>query len=223
MSTNAMLDSASPLTPSDLVLLNGEQFAQGRSWAERIELINIDAAVDAKQLGQTMLAAAFLANEQAGAIRLEVHQNEKKTFLFGRLTVKELYITPGVSEAVWPKFSLESLVHTFFESQVKTVSDFIQFWMPGDYNNPWKEVGNLIYKGLADRGLLEVSVDAISERQLWGKSGYVLPDHVASLARQQPIDPVRQLLATRMQARPEVELLVKEINSAIDQCRKQYY
>lgn len=87
MSTEPMLGPTSLLAPSELILLNGDQFAREKRLGERVELINIDAAVDARELGEAVLAAAFLANEQAGAVHLEMRQ---KRALFGLRRYEEL-------------------------------------------------------------------------------------------------------------------------------------
>ena len=71
MSTSASPVSIGPLAPSELVLFKGEQFAK-KSFSGNIKLLHTDIKVSAKRVGQAIMLAALLANEQTGAVRLEV-------------------------------------------------------------------------------------------------------------------------------------------------------
>jgi hypothetical protein len=61
MSLEPVLDPPSLLAPSEQILLKGDQFAGEERLGKRVELININVAVDARELGEAMVAAAFLA------------------------------------------------------------------------------------------------------------------------------------------------------------------
>jgi hypothetical protein len=62
------------LTPSEQVFLNGEKFAQKGGPFGKVRLMHLDQEVNATQLVQMALAAAFLINEQTGTLRLELRQ-----------------------------------------------------------------------------------------------------------------------------------------------------
>ena len=84
MSTYASTVSTAPLSPSELVLLKGEQFAK-KSFSGNIKLLHIDNKVSAKEIGQVMLMVALLANEQTGTVHLEVGQ-KKPSWAYAKLT-----------------------------------------------------------------------------------------------------------------------------------------
>src|SRR5438874_1851638 len=69
-------DPMPPLTPSEIVLVRGERFADAKRpialLPGRTTLLDGSACVRSKQLVTTMLAAALLAQQQAGSIRLEI-------------------------------------------------------------------------------------------------------------------------------------------------------
>lgn len=136
---------------------------------------------------------------------------------------------PGAHAITWPADSLESqlrLQAELFQSEAgkegNYVSEIIYWWLGHDHQYPWKAVGNLIYAGLAKRGLLEEAPGARSKQVLYGKSGLVLPAQTAALARQQPVEPVRQLLATCRHTRPEVwNALIQGINKGLGERRNR--
>ncbi len=74
MFTNTV-DPDHPLTPSELVYLNGEMFAK-KVLLGNVDLIHSDEKVSLIQLGGAILATAILASEQAGALRLEVRERK---------------------------------------------------------------------------------------------------------------------------------------------------
>jgi hypothetical protein len=216
------------LAPSELVLLKGDRFAAERVFGERVELITVHAAVDARALGEMMLATAFLANEQAGAVHLVVRQ---RTVLFGLLKPDELYVVPGEQTVSWPAHSFESRLHPTarrLQAEAGTdrnhVSEIVSRWLNGEYRRPWEEIANLAHAGLARRGLLERDRRTGLKRLFHGEHGHVLPGQTAALAREQSLEPIWQLLATCRQTRPEVwRLLVRRINNGISSCRESSY
>ena len=98
---------ANLLAPSELILLYDRFAAEGK-FGRRRELIYAHSAVDARALGELMLAAAFLANEQAGAVHLELRQ---QTVLFSLLKLDKLYVVPDAQAVSWPAHSFESRLH----------------------------------------------------------------------------------------------------------------
>ena len=70
--------AASMLTPSELLLLFGDQFAQKVGmigWGNHTTILS-GAPVGAEPLSQLLFAAAILANERAGLIRLNQQQTK---------------------------------------------------------------------------------------------------------------------------------------------------
>jgi hypothetical protein len=98
------IDPTQPLSPSELVLFNGEKFAK-KVMLGNIKLMHIDASVSNAQLGKAIITAAVLAAESAGNIKLEVRQEKA---LFGLRKVKNLYANPTPHQSEWPQFSLEA-------------------------------------------------------------------------------------------------------------------
>src|SRR3712207_5012999 len=104
--------TAGELAPSELALLSAEEFTTaqvllGATGDPQVRLLHADFTVSARQLGQGLLAIALLANEQAGAIRLE--PRPKKTLL-GLSSADTLYADPAGDAATWPASSLEARV-----------------------------------------------------------------------------------------------------------------
>ncbi len=133
MFTNT-LDPDNPLTPSELVFLNGEQFAK-KVTLGNVDLMHTGEKVSLAQLTGTILAAAILACEQAGAFRLEFR--DRKAML-GLRKVRELFTvppTPGVTcrKIAWkPPFLSWRLT---WRRRIKTIST--AFSTPGCVKTAW--------------------------------------------------------------------------------------
>ena len=215
MSTSASPVSIGPLAPSELVLFKGEQFAK-KSFSGNIKLLHTDTKVSAKGVGQAIMLAALLANEQTGAVRLEVGQ---KKALMGLRKVNTLFVTPGDITVSWPDNSLESEIRPLAEQLLadkgrNEVSTIFYTWLRKDSANPWQSAVEYIKDGLASRGCL----DKIEQKKLkiFTLTHYELPESTSSLAAQQSAEPIKQLLTTCEQTRPEVwKFLVKHIKTAI--------
>jgi hypothetical protein len=194
--------------------LNGEQFAN-KARINNIELLNGEK-VASDQLGQAMMAVAFLANEAAGTVRLEVR---KKKALLGLRKVDALYAEP-VGTANWPEGSLEAQIGaiavqlTGGDKPRNEVSTVLYQWMQEDAPAPWSWAAQLVRETLARRGLLET----VSEKKLkiFTATRHTLPQSTATLAAELPLEPVQALLETCQKTRPEVwKLLVKNIKTAV--------
>ena len=98
------IDPDNPLTPSEMIFLNGELFAK-KVKLGNVDLLHSDEKVSIAELGGTVLATAILACEQAGAFRLEVR--ERKATL-GLRKVRELFAVPAKSREALPEGSLEA-------------------------------------------------------------------------------------------------------------------
>ncbi len=215
MPTPTELVQRRPFTPSELILLNGEQFAQKAGlFRSNVGLFHVKAKVSTQQLGQAMLAAGVLANEQAGAIRLDVRPSS-------------LLAVP-CKRVAWPAHSLESEVFRLARvlppgEESDEVSAIIWAWFREGCSNPWLRTVGLVAAGLIARGLLETDkARRLADFFFVTSTRYVLPERTASLVAQQPVEPVRQLLGTCQHNRPDVwELLVRQIEAAVNERRRE--
>lgn len=215
MSNNLSPNPGNPISSSELVLLRGDQFAK-KVMIGNIKLLHTDASVSISQLGQAILAAAVLAAEAAGNLQLEVRQGKA---MFGLRKVKNLYANPTPTPVEWPEYSLEAQLPPIAErfkndQDSHEVSNLIYAWLRQDSSSPWQSAIEMVQSGLAERGLLDTSEE--TKLKVFTKINYSLPESTASLAAEQPIEPVKQLLANCENDRREIwDLLVKQIKSAI--------
>lgn len=215
MSNNLSPNPGHPISPSELVLLKGDQFAK-KVMMGNIKLLNSEASVSVSQLGQAILAVAVLAAEAAGNLQLEVRQGKA---MFGLRKVKNLYANPTPTPVEWPKYSLEAQLPPIAErfkndQESHEVSNLIYSWLRQDSSSPWQSTIEMIKSGLAERGLLDTSEE--TKLKVFTVTNYSLPQDTASLAAEQPIEPVKQLLANCENDRREIwDLLVKQFKSAI--------
>jgi hypothetical protein len=215
MSNNLSPNPGNPISSSELVLLRGDQFTK-KVMIGNIKLLHTDASVSVSLLGQAILAAAVLAAEAAGNLQLEVRQGKA---MFGLRKVKNLYANPTPTPVEWPKYSLEAQLPPIAErykndQDSHEVSNLIYAWLRQDSSSPWQSAIEMVQSGLAERGLLDTSEE--TKLNVFTKINYSLPESTASLAAEQPIEPVKQLLANCENDRREIwDLLVKQIKSAI--------
>ena len=216
-------DPATPLTtaqlaPSEMVLLHGEKFTTaqvllGATGDPQVALLHADAKVSAVQLGQAILAAALLANERAGTIRLD--PRAKKTLL-GLSSTETLFADPVGDPVTWPAGSLEAKVRPIVDrlqadKESHEVSNVVAALLP-PAGEPWSTAVTLVAEGLSARNLVGTAeVEDITILRRW-----TLPDSTRQLAAQQSLAPVQQLLADCQTNRPEVwKRLVEHIKQAI--------
>jgi hypothetical protein len=213
MFTNT-IDPENPLTPSELVFLNGEMFAK-KVMVGNIELLHSSEKVSLNQLGQAILMTAFLACEQAGAFHLEVR--ERKAML-GLRKVRELFAVPANPRQKLPENSLEA---TFFDLAAQMagkdkndVYTMVYTWLRQDVTSPWSTAMELIKAGMARRGLL----DATEQKKLkiFTVTQYTLAERTPRLVKGQSVDPVRALMDNCARTHPEVwKMLDASIKKAI--------
>lgn len=209
------IDPLAPLTPSELVLLNGERFAK-KVMLGNVSLLHSDTSVSAAQLAQAMIAASFLANEQVGAIRLEKH---KKKALLGLRKVEVLYVLVGEEKISWPAPSLEAGILSILDRSLQDeewgdISNIIYAWLKEDSISPWNSAVEMLQSGMASRGMLE----KIEEKKLkiFTAVHYELPQSTLNMSRQYAIDPVESLLNACENSRPEIwKMLIDQIKSAV--------
>jgi len=208
--------SITSLTASEMVFLHGEKFASKAGLLNKQKLIHLDQEVSRPELVTSIVAAALLASQDAGAIRLEVRQ---KKALLGLAKVTTLYAEP-LQPIDFPSGSLEA---KFFElaTEYKLNKDqneiwrLVYAWLIHDVDSPWSEAIDRIQSGLGKRQLLDV----IQEKKLkiFTTTRYELPESTRDLAASQPVEPVQKLLADCRTYHPEVwDLLVKQIKQGIE-------
>jgi hypothetical protein len=209
MFTNT-IDPVNPLTPSEVVFLNGEQFAE-KVKLGNIDLLHSDEKVSISQLGTTILATAILACERAGAFRMEVR--ERKATL-GLRKVRELFAVPAQPEQNLPEGSLEAdfadLANYLAQKNKNDIYTLLYTWLQKDALSPWNTVLELLQAGMARRGLLEATEE--KKFKLFKVTRYSLPERTAWLVKGQSVGPVKALLETCQRTRPEVW---KELESGI--------
>ncbi len=212
----------SKLTPSELVYLNGEKFAQKAGVFNKIKLMHMDLSVNDAQLVQMAVAAAFLANEQAGTVRLELRS---KKALFGLTSVQALYAEPCGVQHAWPENTLEAFFPAYaerfkVEKNTNEVYTILYAWMQEDCMSPFGEVISRIQYGLGARSLLGMREE--KKLKIFTVHSYTLPDSTRALAQSTPLEPVQQLLRQCEQGRPQVwKALLEQIKKAISARREQ--
>ena len=204
------------LTPSELIYLNGEKFAQKAGVFNKVQLMHIDLGVNLIQLVQMVVASAFLANEQAGTLRLELRA---KKALFGLTSVQALYAEPCGPLRQWPQYTLEAVLPTYaerFKAEKNTneVYSIVYAWLGQDWTAPFNEVIDRVRYGLGSRMLLGVHEE--KKLKIFTVRSYTLPDSTRTLAQNTPLAPVQQMFQQCEQARPLVwKALLEQIKKAI--------
>jgi len=192
-----------PLTPSELVLLNGQAFSPRAGLGDRLPLLGSEAVVSASTLVRAMLAAAFLADEQAGSLRLDARNRDTP---FGPSKVPTLYVEPGQAAATWPAPTLEArlpgLAAGLRASRAHEAGAVVHAWLGADSPVPWQQAATLVQRGLAERGLLGTA--EVVQFGFVKTQEYRLSASTAELAAQGPVELVRQLLQDCAERRPEV-------------------
>lgn len=213
--------TGAPLTPSELVLLYGERFTTaqvllGRTGDSQITLLHADLNVSARQLGQAILAVALLANERAGAIRLDPRQ--KKTLL-GLQSSDSLFADTIGDPPSWPVSSLESRIYPLAQrlaadKEQNEVVEIVAALLPVS-DDPWMAAAGLVIDGLGTRGLLAAT--EITDEKIFSAKRWELTDSTRRLAADQDIKPVEQLLSDCQRDRAEVwKRLEEQIRQAVE-------
>jgi hypothetical protein len=213
MFTNT-IDPDNPLTPSELVFLNGEMFAK-KVMMGNIDLLHSNQKVSLAQLGQTILVTAILACEQAGAFHLDMR--ERKAML-GLRKVRELFAVPAKPRENLPQYSLEA---TFFDLATRLAAKdnndmytIFYTWLGEDASSPWNTAMELLKAGMAKRGMLDTTEE--KRLKIFTVTHYTLPERTAKLIKGQSVEPVKALLANCVRTRPEVwKMLESGIKKAI--------
>lgn len=197
-----------PISPSEIVLLYGEQFA-GRSGSVNVNVPISGALVDARQLGLMMLTAAVLACEQAGSIYLQVGGNG------GMWGGSCLHLSQGpIKNVRWQQWSLEYRLSGIMSQGVTRQLPHVvtQVWQR-DFKRriaeAWFHARTLVLQGLAARNLISAPPDF---------SVVQVAPALVSLPPSETTEPLQQLFSeTSAQRKPIWTTLQKDIEAGVSE------
>ena len=193
--------SAAPLvlTPSERVLVFGDRFSTPAGMLGYNEVVlSSGNKVDADTLAQNVFTAAFLANEQAGAIGLELRQGKA---MFGLMKTEKLHAAPGPKQVGWPQGSLEALIAASVQPQPK-VDDLVTGILGDRANSPAQNLFARMKAALAARGVLHA--EEKKTLKVFTSVAYSLPDAARAAAEQTGAGHVEQMLRACEQQRPQL-------------------
>jgi hypothetical protein len=195
-----------PLSPSETLLLHGEQFAGApKNNNYSVRLLHNNQSVSSEQLGWALITAAVLAIEQAGYIRLQAGPRTKYQSLYRSAT----YIIGEAMPIRWTHGSLEDRLCQML-SQVRSpyaleelVFNLIERHFRRWASHAWRFITAQAMQGLVARNLLRVPPDFPGNigHEL---TGCYLLEPVAGLMARQSIEPVKHLFNVTAQQRPDL-------------------
>lgn len=204
-----------PFTPSELILLNGDKFAPEVE-TDGHQLLCSDGMVNGNYLAVMMVAAAILANEEEGALFVELAEQKKK--LFSSKSRQQVLLRPAGLTPSWNGYTLESAVlfstGQLFATQADcSVRNVIYTFLMEDRKQPWTKVIEFVEWGLATSNwLMPVEGDATGAFEV----PFICPQKVQELAFSQPMGPVKSLFSTCKANTPELwKVLLAEIDQAL--------
>lgn len=208
-----MTDQARSLLPSELVYFNAEKFASTKGVFNKISLLHSDAQVNRVELAQHLLAAAFLANEQAGLMRLELRQ---KKVLFGLSSKAALYADLTGQPPRWTGACLEAdMLAAAGRAANSEVGSIVSAWLGRDFSDPYDELFSRVKMNLAERGLLGMQEER--KFKIFVSRSFSLPTETREFIAAQPLQPLTALLQGCQSARPQVwQELLQQVKKAVD-------
>ncbi len=204
---------AQSLIPSELVYFNAEKLVSTKGVFNKISLMHTDVQVNRVELAQHLLAAAFLANEQAGLMRLELRQ---KKVMFGLSSKTALFADPTGQPPRWEGPCLEAdLLAAAGRAANSEVESIVSAWLGRDYSDPYDEVFLRVKMNLAGRGLLDMQEER--KLKIFVSRSFSLPTEARAFIAAQPLGPLSALLQNCQNTRPQVwQELLKQIKKAVD-------
>jgi hypothetical protein len=190
------------LAPSELVLLKAERFCKPLSIGFKAPQSNIK--VDSSELATLAAAAGVLANEQAGACRLEVGRPVQH----GPVTLPApLLLIPTGPAPAWPDHSLEAAARPLIEQAIRAngccqASDLTYGWLEKNMGDVWGSALENIQLGLVARGLLQTYVE--TKMRIFKITHYQLTPQLSGFLSQFPVEDVQRMLNACRTARPQV-------------------
>lgn len=195
-------DAGASLTPSEQVLLNGQQFASqpGRA-GQKEKLLAADATVSAPELAESALAAAVLANETAGALGL---QTERRSSLFGLLKRSAVTVAGLPHSPTWPDGTLEAAMLRLVAGKRLDLNEMLFQLLEVKDPSPARHTLRLVKRGLAARGLLLESAEQKRFIVVGAGGDYRLPQATADLLAQPSTGGAGDLIDRCRSERPEL-------------------
>jgi hypothetical protein len=175
-------------------------------------VISSGTKVGADDLATAAIAAAYLACEQAAAVRFEERQGKA---LFGLMKTSAMHVVPGERAMSWPAGSLESWIVQGAQRQPK-VSDLSQGLLCSSQEySPAQTMFARLKQALAERGILQA--DSKTTLKVFTSVSYTLPDFARAAAERGGTQHVQALLDNTRQQRPKLwNDLTGAIRSAIN-------
>lgn len=197
-----------PISPSEIVLLYGDQFA-GRSGSVVVSVPISGAMVDARQVGLMMLTATVLGCEQAGSIHLQIGSKG------GAWGGSWLHISQGpIRNVRWQQSSLEyRLCGIVNQGVIRQLPHVVtQLWQ-SDFKRriaaAWIHARTLVLQGLAARNLISAPPDF---------SVVQVAPALASLPASETTEPLQQLFSeTSAHRQPIWATLQKDIEAGVSE------
>ena len=199
------------LTPSERVLIFGDRFSTpGGMMGFNEVVLSSGNKVNADRLAENIFAAAFLANEQAGAVGLELRQGKA---MFGLMKTEKLHAVPGAKQVGWPQGSLEALIAASVQQHPK-VDDLVGGILREKSNSPAQSLCATVKAALAARGVLHA--EEKKTLKVFSSVTYSLPGHTRAAAEQTGAGHVEQMLRACEQQRPQLwAALIQNIKAGI--------
>jgi hypothetical protein len=209
----AAIDSTYPLSPSEIVFLNAEQFA--RTARLGYKPLGSEKTVVTNELARVVLTVALLALESVGEISLEYE--EKKVLM---VKVRQLNVRPIKTMSGFPEPSVEGQLLSMVvqrgsgEKGIK-VKDLVYRWIGGSDSTPHIRVLDRFMPNLEARGLLDQSKE--KKLKIITVVNYSLKEETRRYAQEADIGSIKSLLSICEQDRPDVwRQLTNEVKRAIE-------
>lgn len=207
-----MSDADAVLTPSEIMVLRGDRFAEPAGMlGYREEVLTSGIKVSTEKLARPLLMAALFANREAGALRLEVQQRKA---MFGLVSREVAVAHPGPSPAPWPEGTLERTLAAMASGGPVEVYDMVMRLIGQDRRDPSGWVIGMVKAGLAGRGLLEV--EEKKTLLVFTSAKFLLPEGTRALAESAPVERLQGHLERWQREQPQLwAAMEKGVRSAI--------
>jgi hypothetical protein len=189
-----------PVSPSEIVLLYGEQFA-GQAGSTVVKVPISGTLVDAMQLARMILTAMVLGCEQSGSIHLQAGGC--------------LYVSQGpIRNVRWQEWSLEYRLCGIMSQGINRQLPHLigQLWQRDfrrQFGEAWIHARTLVLQGLASRNLITASPDF---------SNVGIAPALSTLPPEETTEPLKNLFSDVSAQRPTIwAALQRDITTGINQ------
>jgi hypothetical protein len=199
-----------PLTPSELVFMNGEKFAP-QSGNLRVRLLHVDLEVSSFHLALAVMAAAVLVNEKLGALHLDLVEHKS---IFSQNKTFGLVIKQEKNLFGWQSDTLEAMIPDWTRRvREAELSKILENIIAEDCKDPLLKIIDTVAWGMAASGwLMHVEGEAAKAFT----TEFVCPARIRELAVQQSLLPVQQLFIDCREKRPVIwNQLQEELKRAV--------